>query len=728
YGEKGEDTGGGGEKMFAASPALSEVELRKDFKSTAYWNPSIETDDEGVASVTFDLPANLTTFRVMAVAQTAASDFGRGEDLIRVSKSLQLQPSLPRFARAGDEFEGGVVARNLSDKPGTVTLSLDTEGIRCSDSAPRTFNLEAGEAREVLFAFKAELPGRAGLAFRARMGDETDGLEIVLPVHLPRALETVAFSGQTDGAVREFVRIPGDTFAEEGRLDVQASPTALGGLKGSLDYLENYPYLCLEQRLSRLLPYLAASNVIFDFHLSPMDAAAARKTVQTGLRDIYEYQTDEGAFGAWTDSSRASPFLSAYAVFALIKAREAGYEVDSSRLETAVAYLKNLLREEPEAGPGPYGALSRNTTMAFIAYDLALLGQPEPAYMERLFKDRQNLSLFGKTMLFKSFRLAKGGARTRDLLLDELMNMIRVAPADAHFEEAEDSGLAWIYSSNLRTTAFILQALIEAGSEHPLIPQIARWIVNKRNSGHWGSTQANFYVLYALNEFYKKYEKGGADFSFGLSLDSRVLLEGSFRKIDAGAAFRSTKLADFRSGTTLPLDAHKEGAGTLSYDVRMIYAPRGKLPAADQGIAVVKRLETPAGKPVSAVRAGDLVVVALDIVVPQESLFVVVDDPLPAGFEAVNPVFATESEEALRALDGLDGGEVLWWEGFNHTEMRDERVLLFADSLKAGLHTHRYLVRALTPGAFRAPGTKVEEMYAPEVFGRGTEQDVTIEK
>jgi len=331
-------------------------------------------------------------------------------------------------------------------------------------------------------------------------------------------------------------------------------------------------------------------------------------------------------------------------------------------------------------------------------------------------------------MLFKSFRLAKTGSRTRDLLFDELMNMIRVAPTDAHFEEAEDFGLAWIYSSNLRTTAFILQALIETGSDHPLIPQIVRWIVNKKNSGHWGSTQANFFVLYALNEFYRKYEKGGADFSFGLSLDSRVLLEGSFRKIGAGAAFRSTKLADFAPGTNLPLDAHKEGAGTLSYGVRMIYAPRGKLPAADQGIAVVKRLETPAGKSVSAVRAGDLVVVTLDIVVPQESLFVVVDDPLPAGFEAVNPVFATESEEALRALDGLGGEEVFWWEGFNHTEMRDDRILLFADSLRTGLLTHRYLVRALTPGAFRAPGTKVEEMYSPEVFGRSAEQDVTIEK
>jgi uncharacterized protein YfaS (alpha-2-macroglobulin family) len=106
----------------------------------------------------------------------------------------------------------------------------------------------------------------------------------------------------------------------------------------------------------------------------------------------------------------------------------------------------------------------------------------------------------------------------------------------------------------------------------------------------------------------------------------------------------------------------------------------------------------------------------------------VVDDPLPAGFEAVNPAFATESEEAGRALLRAAGEGRSWWEGFNHFELRDDRALLFADSLTAGGHTHRYLVRALVPGRFLAPGTKAEEMYAPEVFGRGPEAVVRIEK
>ncbi len=108
YGEKGEEPGGGGEDGAAALPlSLSEVELRGDFRATPYWNPSLITDENGEARVSFTLPDNLTTFRVMAVAQTRESDFGRGEMSFRVSKKLMLQAALPRFVRAGDEFAGG---------------------------------------------------------------------------------------------------------------------------------------------------------------------------------------------------------------------------------------------------------------------------------------------------------------------------------------------------------------------------------------------------------------------------------------------------------------------------------------------------------------------------------------------------------------------------------------------------------------------------------------------
>ena len=331
---------------------------------------------------------------------------------------------------------------------------------------------------------------------------------------MPRPTESIALTGQVKEGAEERIRIPGDAFLEESFLDILASPTALSGLKGSLEYLKDYPYYCLEQRLSAVLPYLVASKVIFDFKLSPMEESAVRKLVQTTLLDVSSYQKEDGGFGLWPDANWTSPYLTCYGVFALLKARETGYEIDASRLDQAAQFLSDWLREDFGSRQHPYEVRGWNTTRAFALYDLALLGRPEPAYAEKLFAERDDLSIFGRALLLKALYYGKGTLRARNVLLDELLNMVKITPAEAHFEESESLGLEWVYSSNLRTTAFVLQTLVEIGSDHPLIPQIATWIVDKRSSGHWHSTQENFYVFYGLNDFFRTYEKESPDFYF----------------------------------------------------------------------------------------------------------------------------------------------------------------------------------------------------------------------
>ncbi len=728
YGEKGEDTGGGGEKMLASSPSLTEVELRGDFRSTAYWNPSLITGEDGEASIDFELPSNLTSFRVMAVAQTLDSCFGRGEDTFRVSKPLQLQPSVPRFARIGDAFEAGVVARNLTGKRGVVSVSLEAQGIACPDASVRSFALEPGEAREVLYPFEAATPGRARLSFRAVMDGASDGVEIGLPIQWPRPMETVALSGVTAGKAEEHVVVPDDAYPDEGALDVRVSPTALSGLKEGLDYLKDYPYLCLEQRLSGILPYLVASKVIRDFKLSPMDDDALRELVDSVLGSVSEYQKDDGSFGLWPDSSWSSPYITCYAAFAMIKAARAGYEIDDGSLTRAREYLKDWLRLADAPGGHPYGRAGWNTVRAYALYDLALLGKAEPAYAEKLFTERSSLPLFGRILLYKAMVAGRGPASARKALLDEILNTAKVSPTDAHFEEGDDDGLGWIYSSNLRTTASILQALIETASEHPLIPRIAAWIVARREAERWHSPQEAFYVFYALNEFYAAYEKEKPDFDFRIALDRKLLIEGAYRGVGEEPRASRTPLAGFPAAAPLPLSFEKTGAGSLYYSVRMKYAPKRKMGPRDEGFVVAKRITALDGSPLRAVKAGSLALVTLEVVVPRESLFVAVEDPLPAGFEAVNSGFLTESEESLKVLEETDPEDERGWEGFRHVEMRDDKICLFADSLAPGLHTHRYLVRALTFGTFGAPGPRAEEMYSPEVFGRGPEQKVVIER
>jgi uncharacterized protein YfaS (alpha-2-macroglobulin family) len=736
FGEKGENAGGGGGGEAMGMAGLGQVQLRGDFKSTAFWNASVSTDANGEAVVRFTLPDNLTTFRVMAVALTKDSLFGKGSADFKVAKPLLLMPSIPRFARVGDTFQAGVVVSNFSERKGTVKIGCVVQGLKAADAAGRADRVASrdivlgpGESREVLYAFEAERPGRANLAFRAKMDEDSDGLEIGFPVEMPRPTETVATFGEVvQEPKRETINLPDSIYPEQSRIDLQASASALTGLGGTVEYLADYPYLCLEQRVSAVLPFIVAPQVIRDFKMSPLDDRDIRKRIMETIKNIYSHQKDSGGFGLWTDSIWASPFVSAYAAFALLKARIVGYDVDAARLDNALNFLKNFVKAKPDRSLYPYDARSWTTVQAFGLYVLAYAGQPQPAYVEKLYLERDSLSLFGRACLLKAIHLGNGSPEAEAAVRTSLLNKIKITPSQAHFEEDDEAALRWIYSSHARTTAVVLQALIETGANVPVLPDVVRWLVEQGRTGRWRSTQENFYVFYALSDFYRTAENVRPDFKAEVTFAGKRLMQETFSSVTQ-AARASSPLSEFKIAKGLGLEFSKSGPGTFYYGARLTYAPKSVLAPRDEGFAVYKSIETQDGKPLDEIKAGAVVVVTLHVVVPKESLFVVVDDPLPAGFEAVDGTFLTESDEQQRRLAARnDADEEPWWQGFDHVEIRDNKVLLFANSLMPGIHTHRYLARALTFGRFALPGTKAEAMYEPEVFGRSVERSVKIVK
>jgi uncharacterized protein YfaS (alpha-2-macroglobulin family) len=223
-----------------------------------------------------------------------------------------------------------------------------------------------------------------------------------------------------------------------------------------------------------------------------------------------------------------------------------------------------------------------------------------------------------------------------------------------------------------------------------------------------------------------------------VSLGSKELIARAF-------AGRSTSTAV----TSLPLDAlsppeagaagaaqtltfAREGQGTLFYNARLKYTP--DLPPADgldAGIQIERTyepyVENGSRPPARSFKAGDLVRVTLPLRLTKERRFVAVEDPLPAGFEAVESWFASTSRDLAGAQDRQQTDDPVsddswgeWWRqgGFDHIERHDDRVRLFATRLAEGRHEFSYVARATTAGVFRTAPAHAEEMYSPEVFGR----------
>ncbi len=727
YGEKGKNRGGGG----GAGAELGGIDLRTKFVPTAYWNPAVRTGDDGKAQVTFTLPDNLSAFRLMAVAESPRR-FGGGEARITVSKPLLLRPSLPRHARAGDRFSGGVVVHNYGPAAVEVTLGLEVAGgaVAVEGELIRKVPVGAGRAAEVTWSCRAVKLGEAAFRFRAAAGADTDGLEWKVPVRAPEKLETVATSGVADPEAVEALLLPEGALDGPGGVRIAASSSALAGLEGAATYLLGYPYGCLEQKLSRAMPVFVAADLIETFKLGDLGGlkAAARQVISR-LRD---FQHSSGGFMYWTDGHIPDPWLTAYALEVAAMAKREGVEPEPVVLERAVRWLRGWLAGRDEWGY-PYAQSESYAARAYAVYALSLHGTPMPSVFDALFERRDQIPFLAKAYLVKAAPAVSRDGKTRETVANELLAQARFNPRTIHFEEPAETRGWWVHDSTVRTTAICLQALLEARGGFGGDEKAVAWLTGERKgSGRWRSTQENTSSLRALQDFYRRYEREEPDFTGRLTLQpGRALWSEPFKGRSLTARTREFGFGEiFAAGKRAMLSFVREGRGRLYYSLSMRYAPARFTKPAAEGLEItrsVRPLNGPAGGPI---KAGARAVVTLTVKSDADRTFVAVEDPLPGGFEIVDPSFATESreDERQRARAEADAGRRRWWwwGDFHRSEKYDDRIQVFADFLTAGEHTYTYLVQATTPGAFAWPAAWAEMMYEPEVFGRTASDAVTI--
>lgn len=131
------------------------------------------------------------------------------------------------------------------------------------------------------------------------------------------------------------------------------------------------------------------------------------------------------------------------------------------------------------------------------------------------------------------------------------------------------------------------------------------------------------------------------------------------------------------------------------------------------------------------IRRGDIVRVDLFVSVPTARHFVVVDDPVPGGLEPVNTDLATAS--GVDAEKGkFKAAENSFWFSFSdwsyygtyfwsfyHKELRHSAARFYADYLPAGNYHLSYAAQAVAEGSFSVMPVHAEEMYDPDVYGKG---------
>ncbi len=711
--------------------------VRRRFPDTAYWNPTLRTDEDGRATVSVELPDNLTTWRMGARGVTADTLVGQADVDVVSTKDLLVRPVAPRFFVVGDRAELGAVVHNNTDQPLEVEIVFKADGLQVSDSQSQRATIPANDKVKVTWQVTVEDTEEVTLRFGARTVDQslTDAVEIPLPVYRYSTPEVVATAGllDADGQRLEAVVLPPSYDPTQGELSVQIDPSLAAGMVDGLDYLEHFPYECTEQTVSRFLPNVVTYRAFKDLGLDRPDLETKLPgLVGVGLQRLYNQQHYDGGWGWWV-SDRSDPYLTAYVLLGMVEAQRAGFVVDEEVMARAVDFLQgSLLR------PKDVELHWQANRQAFILYVLAEAGEGDLGRAVTLFDQRETLDTFGKAYLAMTFGLLQPDKPDRvKALLSDITSAAIVSATGAHWEEAQVD----YYSMNTdtRSTAIVLAALARLDPENALAPNAVRWLMAVREEGIWETTQETAWSILALTDWMVATGELEGAYNWQVVVNGESLGEGTVaaENIDETVELQievAQLLADQANRVVVerwPPEGQDEGSGRLYYSMYLRYfKPVEEVTALNRGIIVSRQYtladcgsEEQPCRAIDEAGVGDVIQVKLTLIAPNDLHYVVVEDPFPAGAEGVDQSLKTtsvvgEPPELTRTdrRNPWSGGYGWWW--FSHTELRDEKAVLFATYLPRGTYEYTYLIRASLPGEYRVIPTNAYEMYFPEVFGR----------
>jgi uncharacterized protein YfaS (alpha-2-macroglobulin family) len=346
----------------------------------ALFSPPMQAGADGTAQVPVNIPDFAGQIRLMVVAWQG-SRIGAANANMIVRDPLVAEPLLPRFLAPGDQARVAMLLHNLDLPAGQATVDLTVDG-PVTITGPTHLVADLGPNAQAVATtqINATGSGRGVLHFDINF---SAGFHVkrdtAIPVRPARPAVSYVSSGElapgaaltlTPNAER-FVAgtwLATATFGAPIHYDAAALIRALAA----------YPLYCLEQAVSRGLPLALLS----DGSMAGDDRAGR---LQHAVENVLERQRYDGGFGLWSATGEAQPWLSAYAVDFLTRARAAGAAVPESALKDAIKFLSDASDGAENQDNTP----AETAAETYRLYDLARAGQGRPGYA-RVLAERLN--------------------------------------------------------------------------------------------------------------------------------------------------------------------------------------------------------------------------------------------------------------------------------------------------------------------------------------------------
>ncbi|MDR7095047.1 uncharacterized protein YfaS (alpha-2-macroglobulin family) [Hydrogenophaga laconesensis] len=729
YGRKAVPAGGGGGKSGT----------RELFDTLLLWNPKVVLDAKGQAIVTVPLNDALTTFQIVAVADMGTGLFGTGQVSVRSTQDLQIISGLPPLVREDDQFRAQLTLRNTTQRAMKVEVAPRATLLELK---PQTVDIPAGEAREVAWnvTAPAQLTQTRAEAIlweieaKDTLGGAKDALKarqrIVPAVPLTVQQATLV---QVDGAFNLDVAPPAGALPGRGGLKIALQPRLAEGLPGVRDWFANYPFVCLEQKTSKAVGLRDA------------------KLWQGVVAQLPSYLDSDGLASYFPpregDGDRGSDILTAYLLAATHEA---------SSIDPAFG-LPDDVRAPMERGLIAFveGRITREFWSPRKDLDVRKLAAIEALSRHGKARGRMLGSVtiapnqWPTSAVIDWVNILKRvtDVPQREQRLAEATQVLRARLSfqgtKLVFSTERDDYWWWLMANGDVNTARLMLAVMDDPAWQDDMGRLASGFIGRQQNGAWRTTTANLWGGLALEKFSAKFEAVpvAGTTRAALGTGSAAIDWAKVERVKTTDAIGAPNQTTWFGAPASPGNLKNNtgflpwladgGKGTLS----VAHQGAGKPWLTLQSIAAIpltspfsagytlKKTISPVEQAVSGTHTrGDVWRVSLEINASADMTWVVVTDPIPGGATILGGGLGRDSQIATSGQRSPSGNA---WPAFEERSFESYRS--YHEYVPKGVFKVEYTVRLNNVGVFSLPPSRVEAMYAPEMFGETPNARVTVE-
>ena len=764
------------------------VQVRSDFRSTILWLPDVKTGADGTATVKVKYPDSLTTWAATARVATTGNEFGIGNSTTRTKQPLIVRLQAPRFFVAGDRATVSAVINNNTDETMSVAPTLKVEGVSLDglivDGKPihdTSLKVEMEPNSEVRIDWQVNVThaSEAKIKVEARGDKYADAMEKTFNVFEHGIEKFISRSGKMRGdSVSVKLDIPKERKAESTTLTVQIAPSMATTMLDALPYLIDYPYGCTEQTMSRFLPAVITAKTLRDLGLKPetamrkifggIEQSSAAATHPNGRRDLndldrltkqglerlYDFQHPDGGWG-WWKQGESDHFMTAYVVWGMSLARQAGVEVKSDSLERAVSYLDKELVEE-EVNYDAQAWMLHSLAVYHGARKQSEVGKFQQKAFTNLWTNRDKLNAYTRALLALAAHNYGFNDQARTLVAnlengvktdsqpDTSIVQVGAQTSDpsvigtAHWGE---DGIYWRWSDGgVEATSFALRALLAIDPKNKLIEPVTNWLIKNRRGAQWSNTRDTAIVVLTLNDYLRVSGEVQPAVGYQLLVNGTQITSKQLTADDALSAPSKFLISRelLRDGQNEISIVRNNGTGPLYFSAAAeFFSLEEPLKPAGNEIFVTRQYFKLVNHPTllkgfvsekvplsdgETIKSGDRIEVVVTIEAKNNYEYLLFEDLKPAGLEAVQ----IRSGESLYVRELKSSGGFTNRSRWVYQELRDRKVALFIDRLPEGIWQLSYEMRAEAPGTFHALPVLGHAMYVPEIRTNSAETRVRI--